>query len=122
MADTIKKQTQQPNVALDQFQEFDSVEIEGNFRGYWRDVAAKDDRPASRQFKMTRSVKMGDRIVRQAAWLSEADAKAHGLEDGVKYHVRLRVGTELVPANGNGNPQYRDEYSFVDPTIIEVTK
>jgi len=122
MADTIKKQTVKPNVSADEFEEFDSIEVEGNFRGYWRDVAAKDDRPASRQFKLTRSVKRNGEIVRQAAWLSEADAKAHGLEDGVKYHLRLRVGTELTPSQGNGNPQYRDEFSFIDPTVIEVIK
>lgn len=118
------------NVSVSDFKEFGSVEITGNFRGYWRDVPVKDEsgnqvmengQPVKRrQFKITRSVKLGDKTVRQAAWLSEADAKAHNLVDGVKYNLTLLVGEELAPARSNGQPGFADEYAFADATIVSI--
>lgn len=119
-------------VAASEFEEFGTVEVTGNFRGYWRDVPVRDEKgnaivdengkvTTRRQFKISRSVKLGGKVVRQAAWLSEADAKAHGLEDGVKYNLTLTVGEELVPSKENGkDPRYADEYSFADATIVSV--
>lgn len=119
-------------IAASEFEEFGTVEVTGNFRGYWRDVPVRDEKgnaivdetgkvQTRRQFKISRSVKLGGKIVRQAAWLSEADAKKHGLEDGVKYNLTLQVGEELVPSKENGkDPRYADEYSFADATILSV--
>lgn len=119
------------SVRADEFQEFSNIEITGNFRGYWRDVPVRDDdgkqvvdeagNPVKRrQFKISRSVKLGGKTVRQAAWLSEADAKAHGLEDGVKYNLTLSVGEELSPSKNNGQQGYLDEFAFADATIVSV--
>ena len=119
-------------ISASEFEEFGTIEVTGNFRGYWRDVPVRDEKgnaivdengkvTTRRQFKISRSVKLGGKVVRQAAWLSEADAKAHGLEDGVKYNLTLAVGEELVPAKDNGkDPRYADEYSFADATIVSV--
>lgn len=119
-------------VSASEFEEFGTVEVTGNFRGYWRDVPVRDEKgnaivdengkvTTRRQFKISRSVKLGGKVVRQAAWLSEADAKAHGLEDGVKYNLTLTVGEELVPSRENGkDPRYADEYAFADATIVSV--
>lgn len=118
------------SVKASDFQEFSNIEVTGNFRGYWRDVpvldengdpVVKDGQPVTRrQFKMTRSVKLGDKTVRQAAWLSEADAKAHNLIDGVKYNLTLSVGEELAPSKANGRAGYTDEFAFADATIVSV--
>ena len=118
------------SVKASDFQEFSNIEVTGNFRGYWRDVPVKDENGnpvvengqavKRRQFKISRSVKLGDKTVRQAAWLSEADAKAHNLVDGVKYNLTLSVGEELMPSKTNGQPGFPDEYSFADATIVSV--
>lgn len=118
------------SVNASEFQEFSNIEVTGNFRGYWRDVPVRDENGEPviedgqavkrRQFKISRSVKLGDKTVRQAAWLSEADAKAHNLIDGVKYNLTLSVGEELAPAKNNGRNGYIDEYSFADATIVSV--
>ena len=118
------------SVKASDFQEFANIEVTGNFRGYWRDVPVRDENGEQvvengqavkrRQFKISRSVKLGDKTVRQAAWLSEADAKAHNLIDGVKYNLTLSVGEELSPAKNNGRDGYIDEYSFADATIVAV--
>ena len=118
------------SVKATDFQEFSNIEVTGNFRGYWRDVPVKDENGQPvvengqavkrRQFKISRSVKLGDKTVRQAAWLSEADAKAHNLVDGVKYNLTLSVGEELMPSKTNGQPGFPDEYSFADATIVSV--
>lgn len=118
------------SVKASDFQEFSNIEVTGNFRGYWRDVPVKDEngdqvvengQPVKRrQFKISRSVKLGDKTVRQAAWLSEADAKAHNLIDGVKYNLTLSVGEELVPSRSNGQQGFTDEYAFADATIVSV--
>ena len=118
------------SVKASDFQEFASIEVTGNFKGYWRDVPVRDENGKQvvengqavkrRQFKISRSVKLGDKTVRQAAWLSEADAKAHNLIDGVKYNLTLSVGEELSPAKNNGRSEYIDEYAFADATIVSV--
>ena len=118
------------SVNASEFQEFSNIEVTGNFRGYWRDVPVRDENGKQvvengqavkrRQFKISRSVKLGDKTVRQAAWLSEADAKAHNLIDGVKYNLTLSVGEELVPSKNNGRSEYIDEYSFAGATIVSV--
>ena len=118
------------SVNASEFQEFSNIEVTGNFRGYWRDVPVRDENGEQvvengqavkrRQFKISRSVKLGDKTVRQAAWLSEADAKAHNLIDGVKYNLTLSVGEELTPSKGNGRDGYIDEYAFADATIVSV--
>lgn len=118
------------SVKASDFQEFTNIEVTGNFRGYWRDVPVRDENGEQviengqavkrRQFKISRSVKLGDKTVRQAAWLSEADAKAHNLIDGVKYNLTLSVGEELAPAKNNGRDGYIDEYAFADATIVSV--
>lgn len=118
------------SVKASDFQEFSNIEVTGNFRGYWRDVPVKDENGDQvvengqavkrRQFKISRSVKLGDKTVRQAAWLSEADAKAHNLIDGVKYNLTLSVGEELVPSRANGQQGFTDEYAFADATIVSV--
>lgn len=118
------------SVKASDFQEFANIEVTGNFRGYWRDVPVRDENGDQvvengqavkrRQFKISRSVKLGDKTVRQAAWLSEADAKAHNLIDGVKYNLTLSVGEELTPSKGNGRDGYIDEYAFADATIVSV--
>ena len=118
------------SVKASDFQEFSNIEVTGNFRGYWRDVPVKDENGDQvvengqavkrRQFKISRSVKLGDKAVRQAAWLSEADAKAHNLIDGVKYNLTLSVGEELVPSRSNGQQGFTDEYAFADATIVSV--
>lgn len=118
------------SVKASDFQEFANIEVTGNFRGYWRDVPVRDENGEQvvengqavkrRQFKISRSVKLGDKTVRQAAWLSEADAKAHNLIDGVKYNLTLSVGEELAPAKNNGRDGYIDEYAFADATIVSV--
>ena len=110
-------------VAIDSFEEFGTVEITGNFRGYWRDVPLKDNPSEKRRmFKLTRSVKLKDTgaVVRQAAWVTEADAKKANLIDGVKYNLTLSVGEELTPSKQNGDERYVDEYSFGDATILSV--
>lgn len=125
-------------VKADEFQEFGTVEVTGNFRGYWRDVPRKDangnavvgqdgKQVIDRQFKISRSVKFGDQVVRQSAWITEADAKAHALEDGVKYRITMTVGEELVPSAANGKPDkngvvHADEYVFADATITAVER
>lgn len=118
------------SVKASDFEEFANIEVTGNFRGYWRDVPVKDENGQPvvengqvvkrRQFKISRSVKLGDKTVRQAAWLSEADAKAHNLVDGVKYNLTLSVGEELTPSKTNGQPGFLDEYAFADATIVSV--
>ena len=118
------------SVNASEFQGFSNIEVTGNFRGYWRDVPVRDESGEPviedgqavkrRQFKISRSVKLGDKTVRQAAWLSEADAKAHNLIDGVKYRLTLSVGKELTPSKGNGRDGYIDEYAFADATIVSV--
>lgn len=118
------------SVKASDFREFSNIEVTGNFRGYWRDVPVKDENGDQvvengqavkrRQFKISRSVKLGDKTVRQAAWLSEADAKAHNLIDGVKYNLTLSVGEELVPSRSNGQQGFTDEYAFADATIVSV--
>jgi hypothetical protein len=114
-------------VAIDSFEEFGTVEITGNFRGYWRDVPVKNEDGSltgekRRMFKLTRSVKLKDTgaVVRQAAWVTEADAKKANLIDGVKYNLTLSVGEELTPSKQNGDERYVDEYSFGDATILSV--
>lgn len=114
-------------LAADAFEEFGTVEVTGNFRGYWRDVPVKDDAGNAtgekrRMFKLSRSVKRKEdgAVVRQAAWVTEADAKAKGLVDGVKYNLTLNVGETLTPSKQNGDERYVDEYSFGDATIISV--
>lgn len=114
-------------VAIDSFEEFGTVEITGNFRGYWRDVPVRDEAGNAtgekrRMFKLTRSVKLKDTgaVVRQAAWVTEADAKKANLIDGVKYNLTLSVGEELTPSKQNGDERYVDEYSFGDATILSV--
>lgn len=117
-------------VAASEFEEFGTIEVTGNFRGFWRDVPDRDENGNARvdekgnpivlrKFKITRSVKHGGKVVRQAAWLTEADAKAHGLVDGVKYNLTLVVGETLAASKTNGGG-YVDEYSFADPTIVSV--
>lgn len=130
---------QTPNtVSAAQFEEFGTVEVTGNFRGYWRDVPRKDadgkpvvgqdGRPVvDRSFKLSRSVKLGGRVVRQSAWITEADAKAHGLEDGVKYRITMTVGEDLMPSSTNGKPDkngvvHTDEFVFADATIVSVER
>ena len=120
------------SVNASEFEEFSNIEVTGNFRGYWRDVPVKDENGKAvvengqavkrRQFKITRSVKLklNGKTVRQAAWLSEADAKAHNLVDGAKYNLTLSVGEELKPSKTNGQPGFPDEYSFADATIVSV--
>ena len=118
------------SVKASDFREFSNIEVTGNFRGYWRDVPVKDENGDQvvengqavkrRQFKISRSVKLGDKTVRQAAWLSEADAKAHNLIDGVKYNLTLSVGEELVPSRSNGQQGFTDECAFADATIVSV--
>lgn len=118
------------SVNASEFEEFSNIEVTGNFRGYWRDVPVKDENGnpvvengqavKRRQFKIARSVKLDGKTVRQAAWLSEADAKAHNLVDGVKYNLTLSVGEELMPSKTNGQPGLPDEYSFADATIVSV--
>lgn len=118
------------SVNASEFQEFSNIEVTGNFRGYWRDVPVRDENGGQvvengqavkrRQFKISRSVKLGAKTVRQVAWLSEADAKAHNLIDGVKYNLTLSVGEELTPSKGNGRDGYIDEYAFADATIVSV--
>ena len=118
------------SVKASDFEEFSNIEVTGNFRGFWRDVPVKDENGQPvvengqavkrRQFKITRSVKLEGKTVRQAAWLSEADAKAHNLVDGVKYNLTLSVGEELMPSKTNGQPDFPDEYSFADATIVSV--
>lgn len=118
------------SVKASDFQEFSNIEVTGNFRGYWRDVPVRDENgdqvvengqaAKRRQFKISRSVKLGDKTVRQAAWLSEADAKAHNLIDGVKYNLTLSVGEELAPSRSNGQQGFTDEYAFADATIVSV--
>ena len=131
-------QAQRVTVKADAFEEFGTVEVTGNFRGYWRDVPRKDangdpvvgqdGKPvADRQFKISRSVKLGDRVVRQSAWITKADAKAHALEDGVKYRITMTVGEELAPSTMNGKPDkngvvHPDEYVFADATITDVER
>lgn len=144
-------QTQRITVKADAFEEFGTVEVTGNFRGYWRDVPQKDQdgkpivgtdgkQVTVRQFKISRSVKLTEqvaqpdgsvapvtKVVRQSAWLSEADAKAHALEDGVKYRVTMTVGEELVPSAMNGKPDkngvvHPDEFVFADATITAVER
>lgn len=114
-------------VAIDSFEEFGTVEVTGNFRGYWRDVPVKNEDGSltgekRRMFKLTRSVKLKDTgaVVRQAAWVTEADAKKANLIDGVKYNLTLSVGEELTPSKQNGDERYVDEYSFGDATILSV--
>ena len=114
-------------VAIDSFEEFGTVEITGNFRGYWRDVPVKNEDGSltgekRRMFKLMRSVKLKDTgaVVRQAAWVTEADAKKANLIDGVKYNLTLSVGEELTPSKQNGDERYVDEYSFGDATILSV--
>lgn len=144
-------QTQRITVKADAFEEFGTVEVTGNFRGYWRDVPRKDangnavvgadgKQVIDRQFKISRSVKYTEqvtqpdgsvapvtKVVRQSAWLTEADAKAHSLEDGVKYRITMTVGEELVPSATNGKPDrngivHADEFVFADATIISVER
>lgn len=138
-------------VSAAKFEEFGTVEVTGNFRGYWRDVPRKDadGKPVigqdgrqviDRSFKLSRSVKLLEeakqddgtvkvvpKIVRQSAWVTEADAKAHGLEDGVKYRITMTVGEDLVPSSSNGRPDkngvvHADEYVFADATIVSVER
>lgn len=128
VAATVAEAPKSVNAA--EFVEFTNIEVTGNFRGYWRDVPVRDESGNQvvedgqavkrRQFKISRSVKLGDQTVRQAAWLSEADAKAHNLVDGVKYNLTLSVGEELMPARSNGQQGYVDEYAFADATIVSV--
>lgn len=114
-------------VAVDAFEEFGTAELTGNFRGYWRDVPVHDEAgnvtgEKRRMFKLSRSVKRKSdgAVVRQAAWVTEADAKAKGLVDGVKYNLTLSVGETLTPSKQNGDERYVDEYSFGDATILSV--
>lgn len=144
-------QTQRVTVKADAFEEFGTVEVTGNFRGYWRDVPRKDadGKPVvgqdgrqviDRSFKLSRSVKLLEevkqddgtvkvvpKIVRQSAWITEADAKAHELQDGVKYRIMMTVGEDLVPSASNGKPDrngvvHADEYVFADATIVSVER
>lgn len=115
-------------VTADTFEEFSTIEVEGNFRGYWRDVPEKDEAgnviagKTRRMFKLSRSVKdkRTGAVVRTAGWITEADAKKWGLVDGVKYHLRFSAGETLTPSKQNGDPRYVDEYSYGDVTILEV--
>ena len=131
-------QAERVTVKAEAFEEFGTVEVTGNFRGYWRDVPRRDangnavagpdgKQVVDRQFKISRSVRLGDKVVRQSAWITEADAKAHALEDGVKYRITMTVGEELVPSSANGKPDkngvvHADEYVFADATITAVER
>ena len=135
----VQEQAQAPavnTVSAAKFEEFGTVEVTGNFRGCWRDVPRKDEdgkpvfgqdgrQVSDRSFKLSRSVKLDGQIVRQSAWITEADAKAHGLEDGVKYRITMTVGKDLAPSSSNGRPDkngvvHADEYVFADATIVSV--
>ena len=61
-----------------------------------------------------------DHVVLQAAWISESEAKAHSLVDGLKYNITLSVGKSLVPSEQNGMIDYLDEYAFTDVKIVSV--
>lgn len=131
-------QAERVAVKASAFKEFGTVEVTGNFRGYWRDVPRRDangnpvvgqdgKQVVDRQFKISRSVRLGDEVVRQSAWITEADAKAHALEDGVKYRITMTVGEDLVPSAMNGKPDkngvvHPDEYAFADATITAVER
>lgn len=100
------------------------IEVTGNFRGFWRNVQDSDENGNAvsfRRFKISRSIKYNGKVVRQVAWLSEADAKAHGLVDAVKYNLTLSVGKTLTPAKTNGMG-YIDEYVFADAKIVSVSR
>lgn len=131
-------QAERAAVKASAFEEFGTVEVTGNFRGHWRDVPRKDangkpvvgqdgKQVVDRQFKISRSVRLGGEVVRQSAWIAEADAKAHDLEDGVKYRITMAVCEDLVPSATNGKPDkngvvHTDEYVFTDATITAVER
>lgn len=123
----------------DEFAEFANIEIVGGFRGYWRDVADRNedgqmvdkdgnvvDSPEKaakvRRFKISRQVKrLSDGgTVRHSAWLTEADTVKLGLQEGVKYQLKLSVLETLTPDKNNGKGQYLDEYFYRDVTVLAV--
>lgn len=119
--------TQMPKtIPLDEVQELEVATVKGNFRGGFRTCPEREVNgvkyPARTQFKVSRRVKLTDgRIIKQTAWIPEADAKAWGLQEGVKYAFVFEAGTEMTPSSGNGrDPQYLDEYALYDATIVSI--
>lgn len=123
---TNKPETQKPQtIAVSDVQELDTVTVKGNFRGGFRTCPEREVNgvkyPARNQFKASRRVKLTDgTIVKQTAWIPEADAKAWGLQEGVKYAFVFEAGTDMTPSQGNGNPDFLDEYALYDATIVSV--
>ena len=113
-------------IALTEVSELDTATVKGNFRGGFRECPAREVNgvkyPARKQFKVSRRVKLSDgRIIKQTAWIPEADAVAWGLQEGVKYAFVFEAGTEMTASAGNGrDPQYLDEYALYDATIVSI--
>lgn len=112
-------------VKVEDVKELETVIVTGGFRGGYRTIPEHEENgvkyPERTQFKMSRRVMLKDGSqVRQTVWIPEADAKAWGLQEGVRYTLKLEVGTDMVASKGNGSGQYLDEYALFDPQIIEV--
>lgn len=124
--ETAKTAEAPKTIALSEVQELETATVSGNFRGGFRECPAREVNgvkyPARKQFKVSRRVKLADgRIVKQTAWIPEADAVAWGLQEGVKYAFVFEAGTEMTASSGNGrDPQYLDEYSLYDATIVSI--
>lgn len=115
---------EESNAPVSAFDASYKIEVTGNFRGYWRNVQDSEENGNAvsfRRLKITRGIRYNGKAVRQVAWLSEADAKAHGLVDGVKYHLTLSVGKTLMPMKTNGTGRL-DEYVFADAKIVSVSR
>lgn len=112
-------------IALTEVSELGTAVVKGNFRGYFVDCPEREVNgvkyPARTQFKFSRRVKLTDgRVVKQTAWVTEADAKAWGFTPGVKYQMEFEAGEEMIADKNNGNGQYLDEYSLYDATIVSA--
>ncbi len=113
-------------IAVSEVSELETVSVSGHFRGGFRTCPEREVNgvryPARKQFKVSRRVRLTDgRVIKQTAWIPEADAVAWGLQEGVKYNFVFEAGTEMTASAGNGrDPQYLDEYALYDATILSV--
>ena len=106
--------------------------VTATFRGYWRDETMHDESGNAivddignfvkcRQFKVSRSFILKGKICRETALISEADAKEHGLEEGVKYNLTIEILHDCTLSDDDGRrSRFGDEFLITGAKIVSV--